>query len=574
MNSNNSLILKLFEKFSIPYRKSGSNYVCRCPVCKGDSKIQDHNTQINPDTNTMYCFSEQKLYTYYELAKQLGEDFSEVIKKRKDNAKLNTDRTKTEFKEFEKVKSSLLEQGYYISSVYEYHDLNCKLVYERYRLEKEKEDGSKEKILLPRSLDGYASLKWKKQIPYRLDQFLYVNTNEIWLCEGEKCTDAVIANMPDSANLIVLGFCKLSDFEGFDSLFNQKEVVVFQDNDSTGRKNTKDIIELLKNHARTIKVVKFSEFGQGYDVADFLEQFSWNELIEKVDKAEVVYQSPINQLCQGIIEVEKEENFILEPFIPAKSIVLFDGLGETGKSLFAMQLALSISENLDFLKIPVQKQGKILYFTAEETEYSFNDRLKKIAKAFDLSKIENFYWISTLSKRFQCSTYRLLENAKKGIEKTEFYNYLKTLLEQIKPVLVIFDSLINFYGLEENSSEHASVFIESLKLLTKDYDCSFLLLHHQTKEAMKKDGEKIFRGSMVFREQARCRFMIEKVNKDTKKIVIEKLNKSTNRDREYYVSLVTITENLEPCLCFIVTPPVVIEKRRNGKKAEEIEELF
>lgn len=574
-----SLILELLKRQNIIYKKTGSNYVCRCPICKGDHKLKDHNAQININTNTIYCYSEQKLYTYAELLKELtGKDYSQIIAKRKESAKLNTERTKNELKEFEKVKSSLIELGYHVSAVYEYYDINGKLAYERYRFERNKEDGSKEKILIPCSPDGYASLKGQKQIPYRLDQFLYVNSNEIWLCEGEKCTDAVVANMPDSANLIVLGFAKPSDFEGFEHLFKDKEIVIFQDNDSTGKKNTKDLVELFKTHAKSIKVVKFSEFSQGYDIADYLENHSWNELIERtVENAEVVYQSPVLQLCQGIIETEKEENFILEPFIPNKSIVLFDGLGESGKSILAMQMSLSVSAGINFLCNSVQKQGKIIYFTAEETEPAFNARLSKIVKSFNLTNIENFYWISVLSKRFQCSTYRLLENTKKGIEKTEFFIYLKTIIEQIRPVIVVLDSLVNFYGLEENSSEHASVFVETLKLLSRDYNCSFLLLHHQTKESMRKEGEKVFRGSMIFREQARCRIMVEKVNNDIKKIQIEKLNQHTTKPREYFVKLTTINENLEPCLCFIPTDPpqqqTYVQKRKNGKK-DEIEEVF
>lgn len=578
---SNSLILGLFDQLSTPYKKSGSSYVCRCPICKGDSKLKDHNAQINTDTNTLYCFSEQKLYTYAELHRELtGEDYSKIIEKRKENAKLNTERTRTELKEFEKAKSGLIEQGYSVKAVYEYFDLNGRLAYERYRFEKENPDGTKEKILLPCSTDGYASLKGQKQIPYRLEQFLYVNPDEIWLCEGEKCTDSIVANMPSSANLIVLGYTKASDFEGLEFLFDQKEVVIFQDNDSTGKKNTKDLIELFKSQAKSIKVVNFSEFGQGYDVADFLENHNWNELIERVQNAEVVYKSPLSQLTFGKKTfLEKEERFILEPFLPTKAVTLFDALGESGKSLFALQMCMCLASGRQFLGLPVVDKKRILYIVGEETDYDFNERMEKIQKALQVSDddLKNIAWISILSKDFQCSTYSLLDEAGKGIEKTEFYEYLKTIISQWKPDLVVLDSLGNFYALDENSTRHGLKFMESLKMLIRDYGCSFLLIHHQNKEAMKKDGEKIFRGTITFREQARCRFYIEKVSDDVKRVVIEKLNKPTIFSREYYVRLATSTENLEPCLSFILTDPPPTKEvrvRKNGSKKEEIEEFF
>lgn len=564
-------VLQLLQEAGFSFTKKGKNYVCRCPVCKGDNRLSDHNAEINTDTNSIYCFSEQKLYTYAELLKELkGVDISYAIQKRKQNAKENFERTKKEPEDFEKIKSELIQQGYSVVAVYDYLNLAGEIEYQIYRFEKENA-GQIEKTFRYRSPDGKAGLNGKKQIPYGLDQFLYTHANEIWIAEGEKCTDAVIANMPSSASLIALGYHKPADFEGFENLFLGKDVVIFTDNDPTGRKNTKELVNLFKQYVSTVKVIEFKEYTSGYDVADFLEQNDWNELIQKVNSTEYVYKSPIFQVTQGRKKERKtEKEFILEPFIPAKSVILFDGLGESGKSVFAMQLCLSVATGKPFLNYAIQPEEthRVLYFTAEETDYSFDMRLEKIQKALKLSddEIKNFYWISTLSKDFQCSTYSLLSSSSKGIQKTEFHHYLETLLKHIKPSLVVLDSLANFYGLDENSTEHALKFIETLKLLTKDYDCSFLLLHHQTKEAMRQGGEKIFRGSGVFREQARCRFFIEKKSETVKKVTIEKLNIHTALKREFYVKLATVDENLEPCLCFVETDFEEEQEEKQEKK--------
>ena len=90
--------------------------------------------------------------------------------------------------------------------------------------------------------------------------------------------------------------------------------------------------------------------------------------------------------------------------------------------------------------------------------------------------------------------------------------------------LIVIDSWINFYGLDENSTEDGSVAYDYMKSLIRKYNCSIIILHHQTKEAMRGQLN-IFRGTMVFREQARTRIVMSKWNlPERKKISIEKCN--------------------------------------------------
>lgn len=563
-----SAILQLLDKMQIRYKKAGNNYICRCPFCKGDNELSKHNAQINETTNSLYCHSEGKLYPFISLLKLVREDIDpdEIRKKIKESAKENTEKTRRQqAKKFDTVEASLEEKGYRKTAFYPYRTPAGEFVYGKFRFQKSGDGEKDEKVIIPYSQgtegEGYASLMGRRQIPYCLEQFgIFADPDEIWLCEGEKCTDALLAEMPGHANLVVLGFCKPSDFRGFEQLFEGKNIVIFEDNDETGKKNTKDLIEIFSNIAMTVRVVRFTDKTQGYDVADFLEEHDWNDLIKKIIEAEVVYKSPFLSVIRGsdTIEDDEEKEFILEPFIPSRGIVLFDGLGETGKSILAMQMGLCISDNIPFFGITPEVAGPVLYITAEETKQTFYKRLKKIQTGTGTTG-ENFYWLSILSKDFTCDTYRILSKDRGVIEKTKFYDYLKTLIRHINPVLVVLDSLINFYSLDENSSEHASVFIETLKMLIKEQntEISFLLLHHQTKEAMKQDGNKVFRGSTVFREQSRCRFYIQKEDDIRKKILIEKLNIYTECQREYDVVLSTITETGEPCLAYIPVPVVV-----------------
>jgi hypothetical protein len=55
-------ILSFLEKNGIKFKRIGQNYVCRCPICKGDNQMHKHNAQINPNFNNIYCYSEGKVY--------------------------------------------------------------------------------------------------------------------------------------------------------------------------------------------------------------------------------------------------------------------------------------------------------------------------------------------------------------------------------------------------------------------------------------------------------------------------------------------------------------------------------
>jgi RecA-family ATPase len=220
------------------------------------------------------------------------------------------------------------------------------------------------------------------------------------------------------------------------------------------------------------------------------------------------------------VDIEKEDEWLLEPFLPTKSISLLDGPSCVGKSFFALEMAYALAAGSNFLGISKTIQPtNVLYISAEETKHMLLKRIKNIVQHYPAT--DNFVWLSTLDDNFKVST-RLFKRDYEGIKQTEMANVLKKLIEKYQVKLVVLDSLINFFGLDENSTEDVIIFHEYLKSLIKKYDCSFLLVHHQTKETLKGRAG-IFRGSEIFRDQARTRIVMS--NEDEyKKIEIEKSN--------------------------------------------------
>jgi len=571
--------IEIYQKYVDSIKRVGKNYFTLCPF-----HIENNPSfSINPETGWFHCFgcgAKGNIFQFLRAMKEQGrideEDEkliqkspSEIQKELKDKAQHNTELGKNyrklQQKTFDEKKSELLKDGYSFVSEYIYYSLNGVEEYRVYRFERPKGDGTYEKEIFP-VVGNIVGMQGKKQIPYGLHQFMLASPDsEIWICEGEKCADALIAAMPSSADLIVLGYRKASDFKTIpiEELFFQKEITIFEDNDETGSRNTREITENLKPIAKKIKVVKFADFSEKFDVADYLLEKDWNSLLKLIEIAAETIETPISQvniIKTGTIEKpEKQEEWIMEPFIPTNSIVLLDGLGGIGKSIFAMEMAFAISTGQSFLLHDITPTGKypILYITAEETDWRFWQRLKNIENAYNV-KTENFYWLSTISKDFCLSTTRLFCK-KQNVQPTETFVFLENAIQKTKAKLVVLDSWINFYGLDENSTEDGIYAYDCLKGLIRKYDCSFILIHHQTKDAMKSLSP-LFRGTMVFREQSRTRIVMCK--KHGQKIVeIEKSNYYSDLLEVFPVSI-----ELSNGVWTVTGQKVVVEEEEIGKK--------
>ena len=305
------------------------------------------------------------------------------------------------------------------------------------------------------------------------------------------------------------------------------------------------IIDILKEKRFRRMLIEYykkmeEKVLSGKDISDIdIEEFA--RITENIPrKREEIYREGLFVDAEIPTEDAEEEKFILEPFIPSKSIVLLDGIGGLGKSFFAIELAfaLSIGESFLLKEIKPKQDTAILYLTAEDSPDDFRDRLLEIKKAYQYKgKADKFYWVSSLSSKFPLKTSTFFTKEYSKIVKTEMADYLEFLIRESRARLVVIDSLINWYGLNENSSDDAVYFYNFLKYLIRKYNLSFLILHHQSKGGLLKDASKEdkFRGSGVFREQARARIVMRQLNskeenqfdnpKKVKAVEIEKLNK-------------------------------------------------
>jgi hypothetical protein len=117
------------------------------------------------------------------------------------------------------------------------------------------------------------------KIPYRLPELVAAPGQPVFICEGEKCADAVAE----------LGWLATSASEGagkwkpeLNKWFTDRVVYILPDNDEPGRKHAEMVASNLHGVARVVRVVKLEGLGDGEDVFDWIKRDPFPENLLRI----------------------------------------------------------------------------------------------------------------------------------------------------------------------------------------------------------------------------------------------------------------------------------------------------
>jgi hypothetical protein len=276
---------------------------------------------------------------------------------------------------------------------YDYQDQGGALLYQIERLEPKsfrirRPDGS-----------GWAyNAKGVRIIPYHFPQVL--KATEIIVCEGEK----------DADNVAALGFTTTTNPYGagkwpddFGSYFAGKNVVLLPHNDDPGRAHMKKVEANLKGHAASIKWIDLPDLPDKGDVSDFITSSSCRE--EAIERLAVMIEGAGENTSStstgeatsrktspsifptgatvGITAADLMHKVFPEPrwAIPGilpEGLNLLAGKPKKGKSIFALNIGLSIAlGGLALGKIQVEA-GAVLYLALEDTQRRLKKRINQM----------------------------------------------------------------------------------------------------------------------------------------------------------------------------------------------------
>ncbi len=209
-----------------------------------------------------------------------------------------------------------------------------------------------------------------------------------------------------------------------------------------------------------------------------------------------------------------EMDFVL-PGLCAGTVGAIVSPGACGKSLLALQIAVSIATGIDLAGLESDefklKRGKVLYLCAEDPHVILHQRLHDIRKyaemrlGLDVDGVERFVKSAAEGLEVRC-----LIGAFANLSDARIRTELRRIAAGCR--LIIIDTLRRVHALDESDSgEMARLvsFLEELcsKSILSD-DASVLFLHHTTKSSSRDgaDEQQASRGSSVLTDNVRLQY--------------------------------------------------------------------
>lgn len=174
----------------------------------------------------------------------------------------------------------------------------------------------------------------------------------------------------------------------------------------------------------------------------------------------------------------KKVDWFCEPIVAKNCIGFVAGLPEAKKTWLLMDLAIEMARGggLWLKKFPVSG-GKVLFLDQERAKSETQRRLKAViaGKGLDASTLKGQLFV-----RCGSSTKLDLQHS---------YDAFRKELGDIKPDVVMIDSFATFHTKEESNRMEIQQVLERIKKLRDEFNCAFLLVHHETKASYQNRKE-------------------------------------------------------------------------------------
>jgi RecA-family ATPase len=239
----------------------------------------------------------------------------------------------------------------------------------------------------------------------------------------------------------------------------------------------------------------------------------WNKYGAEMDKpaAEV---APLFTAASSLENKEIVElDWLIGSMIPANTVTLLSGDGGTGKSLLALNLAISVAcgGKLSWLGYKPE-QGKALYIGAEDDMNEMHRRLNRMCmlrNGVEYSDLNDLHLASLSNRDALLSTVDPKTNL---LYPTELFNDIVTKIDAERPRVVILDTLADLYAGNENDRAQSRMFIGQLRKVSVDYQTTIVLLSHPSLTGMASGTGTS--GNTAWSNSVRSRLYMQRVKED------------------------------------------------------------
>lgn len=211
--------------------------------------------------------------------------------------------------------------------------------------------------------------------------------------------------------------------------------------------------------------------------------------------------------------------WVVQEWVPRSSVTALFGRGGHGKSLLAQQLAVAVSNGLDFLGISTTGGPVLGLFCEDDTD----ELLRRGATLFDAGMMDAAESCRGLFLDARAGKFNTLVSF--GMDRlpvpTVLMAELRKQCEAIRPSLVILDNIAQLFAGQENVRSEVTSFCNELTGIARAFNCAVLLLGHTAKI----DGSE-YSGSTAWDAAVRSRLFLERQDDGTTMLKKSKANYS------------------------------------------------
>lgn len=220
------------------------------------------------------------------------------------------------------------------------------------------------------------------------------------------------------------------------------------------------------------------------------------------------------ELLESVIQ---EREWLVNKIIPENAIVLFGGEPESFKSFLSLYIAVFGAVGLKVLSDFDTKKFRVLYISEEMDEQELLRRLRKVTIGYGIvgEKLKLYFLFA--------------EGIKLDYMNEESRKALIEVLQEAKPDLIICDSVVRMMTGDEDKAKDVRRIFDNIKQISREHNCSWLLIHHTRKNYTKK-GRADIRGSGDFVAMVDEVFMVNRNDRTTFTLSKEKSRSGVHID--------------------------------------------
>ena len=330
--------------------------------------------------------------------------------------------------------------------------------------------------------DGTGRWIWNldgvRRVPYQLPEVL--KADAILIVEGEKDCDAL-------AGLGYFATNSKNWRKEWTEFFTGKTIFIIPDKDEPGRKTAHSVATSLDGTAKAVHILELpADLPPGGDVSDLISMKGGDGADEELTR--LITEAPSTRLETpfgspapiGVwLDTEPPPIDYLFENLLIKGIVggIF-AQGGTGKTYLIVCLMLSAALGLrSFSTFRPTRSMRVLGLLGEDPPGMIHRRVRSILGEF--GDIDKAMLVDNL--RLYCgSPGPLMKLDGNNPSRADAFEWLKGEVEDFRPELVVIDPKSMFYGLDENSNDHCTQWVNTLKALTLN-GATVLFSHHVTK---------------------------------------------------------------------------------------------